>query len=47
MFGACGSSSGGGSSAKCTAKVDTNPGAYVELGQRHRRGIAFVDPEDD
>jgi carbonic anhydrase/acetyltransferase-like protein (isoleucine patch superfamily) len=27
--------------------VDTNPGAYVELGQRLRRVIAFVDPEDD
>jgi len=26
--------------------VDTNPGAYVELGQRHRRGIAFVDLEE-
>jgi carbonic anhydrase/acetyltransferase-like protein (isoleucine patch superfamily) len=26
--------------------VETNPGAYVELGQRHRRGIAFVDPAD-
>ena len=26
--------------------VDTNPAAYVELGQRHRRGIAFVDPEE-
>jgi carbonic anhydrase/acetyltransferase-like protein (isoleucine patch superfamily) len=26
--------------------VDTNPGAYVELGQRHRRGVAFVDPEE-
>jgi carbonic anhydrase/acetyltransferase-like protein (isoleucine patch superfamily) len=26
--------------------VDTNPGAYVELGQRHRRGLAFVDPEE-
>ena len=27
--------------------VDTNPGAYVELGQRHRRGIAFVDREEE
>jgi carbonic anhydrase/acetyltransferase-like protein (isoleucine patch superfamily) len=27
--------------------VDTNPGAYVELGHRHRRGIAFVDREED
>ena len=26
--------------------VDTNPGAYVELGQRHRRGIAFVDGDE-
>jgi carbonic anhydrase/acetyltransferase-like protein (isoleucine patch superfamily) len=26
--------------------VDTNPGAYVELGQRHRRGVAYIDREE-
>jgi hypothetical protein len=24
--------------------VEMNPGAYSELAQRHRAGIAFVDP---
>jgi carbonic anhydrase/acetyltransferase-like protein (isoleucine patch superfamily) len=28
--------------------VDMNPGAYAELGQRHRQGVRFVDwPRDD
>ena len=27
--------------------VETNPAAYVELGRRHRRGIAYVDREED
>jgi len=27
--------------------VDTNPEAYAELAQRHRRGIRYVDPMDD
>jgi len=26
--------------------VDMNPGAYAELAQRHRRGIAFVEREE-
>ena len=27
--------------------VEVNPGAYVELAYRHRRGIAFVDREEE
>ena len=26
--------------------VELNPGAYAELAQRHRRGIAFVDRDE-
>ena len=33
-------------STRAETWVDTNPSAYVELSQRHRRGIAFVDPEE-
>ena len=27
--------------------VELNPGAYAELAQRHRRGIAFVERDDE
>ena len=27
--------------------VDTNPEAYAELAQRHRRGIRYIDPNAD